>query len=225
MDPSYGHFTIEEKPDVTYNDVGGCMKQIEKMREVLMSAHSSVVFQIFFFPFGCSLQWSSGTGKIFLSKAVANYTDACFIRVIGSELVHKYVSEGARMVHELFQPSVDIKTVLSHMMNRFSNYTALSAEVLPEFFRVEVFAKLNSAIGKLEGGHFKPLSIMDDVSRKNLQMHTEQVKPLEEYYMKQIKFLDFQVAGGPVEILQGLLVALHLQHMDAVSSAQLTAGC
>ncbi|PHU23825.1 26S protease regulatory subunit 7 [Capsicum chinense] len=97
-------------------------------------------------------------------------------------------------------------------------------EVLPEFFRVEVFAKLNSAIGKLEGAHFKPSSIMDDISRKNLQVHAEQVKPLEEYYMKQRKLLDFQVAEGPVETLQGLLVTLHLQHKDVVSSAQLTAG-
>lgn len=36
------------------------------------------------------------------SQAVANRTDACFIRVIGSELVQKYVGEGARMVRELF---------------------------------------------------------------------------------------------------------------------------
>merc|ERR1712059_155130 len=34
---------------------------------------------------------------------VANRTDACFIRVIGSELVQKYVGEGARMVRELFE--------------------------------------------------------------------------------------------------------------------------
>ncbi|KAF3631057.1 hypothetical protein FXO37_28190 [Capsicum annuum] len=90
MDPSYGHFTIKEKPDVKYNDVGGY---------------------------------------------------ACFIRVIGSEPVQNYVSKGARMV-------------------------------LPEFFRIEVFAKLNSAIGKV---------------------HAEQVKPLEEYYIKQRKLFDFQV--------------------------------
>ena len=32
------------------------------------------------------------------ARAVANRTDACFIRVIGSELVQKYVGEGARMV-------------------------------------------------------------------------------------------------------------------------------
>jgi ATP-dependent 26S proteasome regulatory subunit len=45
----------------------------------------------------------TGTGKTLLARAVANRTDACFIRVIGSELVQKYVGEGARMVRELFQ--------------------------------------------------------------------------------------------------------------------------
>ena len=44
-----------------------------------------------------------GTGKTLLARVVANRTDACFIRVIGSELVQKYVGEGARMVQELFQ--------------------------------------------------------------------------------------------------------------------------
>ena len=48
------------------------------------------------------LIWA-GTGKTLLARAVANRTDACFIRVIGSELVQKYVGEGARMVRELFQ--------------------------------------------------------------------------------------------------------------------------
>lgn len=37
------------------------------------------------------------------ARAVANRTDATFIRVIGSELVQKYVGEGARMVRELFE--------------------------------------------------------------------------------------------------------------------------
>ncbi|MCD7455047.1 hypothetical protein HAX54_026924 [Datura stramonium] len=76
-----------------------------------------------------------------------------------------------------------------------------------------------------DGGQFRPSSIMDDVSRKNLHVHAEQVKPLEEYYRKQRKLLDFQVAGGPGETWQGLLAALHLQHRNAVGSTQLTAGC
>jgi 26S proteasome regulatory subunit T1 len=44
-----------------------------------------------------------GTGKTLSARAVANRTDACFIRVIGSELIQKYTGEGARMVRELFQ--------------------------------------------------------------------------------------------------------------------------
>ena len=43
-----------------------------------------------------------GTGKTLLARAVAHHTDCCFIRVSGSELVQKYIGEGARMVRELF---------------------------------------------------------------------------------------------------------------------------
>ena len=46
---------------------------------------------------------SPGTGKTLMAKAVANATNATFIRLIGSELVQKYIGEGARLVRELFQ--------------------------------------------------------------------------------------------------------------------------
>ena len=48
------------------------------------------------------------------------------------------------------QPSVDIKTVLSQLMERLSNYAASSSEVLPEFLQVEAFSKLSNAIGKVK---------------------------------------------------------------------------
>jgi 26S proteasome regulatory subunit T1 len=35
IDPSVTMMTVEEKPDVTYNDIGGCKEQIEKIREVV----------------------------------------------------------------------------------------------------------------------------------------------------------------------------------------------
>ncbi|MCH1536905.1 MAG: AAA family ATPase, partial [Candidatus Poseidonia sp.] len=43
-----------------------------------------------------------GCGKTLLAKAVANHTDATFIRMVGSELAQKYIGEGGRMVRELF---------------------------------------------------------------------------------------------------------------------------
>ncbi|KAL4315542.1 hypothetical protein AHAS_Ahas15G0195500 [Arachis hypogaea] len=49
------------------------------------------------------------------------------------------------------KPSIDIKTVLSQLMERLSHYAASSAEVLPEFSQVEAFAKLSNAIGRLSG--------------------------------------------------------------------------
>jgi 26S proteasome regulatory subunit T1 len=54
-------------------------------------------------PKGALLYGPPGTGKTLLARAVANRTESVFIRVIGSELVHKYIGEGARMVREIFQ--------------------------------------------------------------------------------------------------------------------------
>ncbi|CAD6337357.1 unnamed protein product [Miscanthus lutarioriparius] len=106
IDPSVTMMTVEEKPDVTYNDVGGCKEQIEKMREVveLPMLHPEMFVKLGIDPpKGVLCYGPPGTGKTLLARAVANRTDACFIRVIGSELVQKYVGEGARMVRELFQ--------------------------------------------------------------------------------------------------------------------------
>ncbi|CAF1011233.1 unnamed protein product [Rotaria sordida] len=106
IDPSVTMMQVEEKPDVTYSDVGGCKEQIEKLREVveLPLLHPEKFVNLGIEPpKGVLLYGPPGTGKTLCARAVANRTDACFIRVIGSELVQKYVGEGARMVRELFE--------------------------------------------------------------------------------------------------------------------------
>jgi len=105
IDPTVSLMTVEDKPDVTYDDVGGAKDSIEKLREVLemplLHPERFVTLGIEP-PKGVLLYGPPGTGKTLTARAVANRTDACFIRVIGSELVQKYVGEGARMVRELF---------------------------------------------------------------------------------------------------------------------------
>jgi len=106
IDPTVTMMTVEEKPDVTYNDIGGSKEELEKLREVvetpLLHPERFVTLGIDP-PKGVLLYGPPGTGKTLTARAVANRTDACFICVIGSELVQKYVGEGARMVRELFQ--------------------------------------------------------------------------------------------------------------------------
>jgi 26S proteasome regulatory subunit T1 len=106
IDPSVTMMQVEEKPDVTYDSVGGATESLEKLREVvempLLHPERFVALGIDP-PKGVLLYGPPGTGKTLSARAVANRTDACFIRVIGSELIQKYTGEGARMVRELFQ--------------------------------------------------------------------------------------------------------------------------
>jgi 26S proteasome regulatory subunit T1 len=106
IDPTVTLMQVEEKPDVTYEQVGGMTDELDQLREVvevpLLNPERFVNLGIDP-PKGVLLYGPPGTGKTLTARAVANRTDATFIRVIGSELVQKYVGEGARMVRELFQ--------------------------------------------------------------------------------------------------------------------------
>jgi 26S proteasome regulatory subunit T1 len=105
IDPQVTMMAVEEKPDITYADVGGCKEQILEIREIVEypllypKRYSTMGIDP---PKGAMLFGPPGTGKTLVARAVANRTDACFIRVICSELVQKYIGEGARMVRELF---------------------------------------------------------------------------------------------------------------------------
>lgn len=128
IDASVTMMQVEERPDVTYSDIGGCKEQIEKLREVVETPLLSVTpkfptaqqlgSELTFRtprqperfielgvdpPKGVMLYGPPGTGKTLCARAVANRTDATFIRVNGTELVQRYIGEGARMVRELFE--------------------------------------------------------------------------------------------------------------------------
>ena len=106
IDPSVSLMTVEDRPDVTYNDIGGYKDQLDQLREVLeLPLLNPQIFEKLGIdpPKGVLLFGPPGTGKTLTARAVANRTDACFIRISGCELVQKYIGEGARMVRELFQ--------------------------------------------------------------------------------------------------------------------------
>jgi 26S proteasome regulatory subunit T3 len=95
-----------EKPDVTYQDIGGLDIQKQEIREAveLPLVQGDLYEQIGIDPpRGVLLYGPPGTGKTMLAKAVAHHTTASFIRVVGSEFVQKYLGEGPRMVRDVFR--------------------------------------------------------------------------------------------------------------------------
>ncbi|MDH7491374.1 MAG: proteasome-activating nucleotidase [Methanolinea sp.] len=96
---------LEESPKVTFSQIGGLSKEIEEVREAVEypltkpEIYERVGVEP---PKGILLYGPPGTGKTLIAKAVAHQAKATFIRMSGSELVHKYIGEGAQLVRELF---------------------------------------------------------------------------------------------------------------------------
>ena len=96
---------LEASPDVTFEQVGGLIAQIEEVREAVeYPLTKPEIFERIGVepPKGILLHGSPGTGKTLIAKAVAHEARATFIRMSGSELVHKFIGEGAQLVRELF---------------------------------------------------------------------------------------------------------------------------
>jgi proteasome regulatory subunit len=96
---------LVDSPQETYADIGGLDIQINEIKEAveLPLKRPELFLRIGIDPpKGVLLHGPPGTGKTLLAKAVAHETNAHFMRVVGSELVQKYIGEGARLVRELF---------------------------------------------------------------------------------------------------------------------------
>jgi len=99
-------FVIIEKPTISWEQVGGLKEQEEEIKEVIeLPLMKPELFKKVGIepPKGILLYGPPGTGKTLLAKAVAASTKSTFIEVVGSELVQKFIGEGAKLVKEIFQ--------------------------------------------------------------------------------------------------------------------------
>jgi len=106
QDPLVQKMELIEKPNEKYSDIGGLEAQIQELKETVeLPLLKPELFEKIGIdpPKGVLLHGAPGTGKTLLAKAVANETQAAFIRLIGSELVQKFIGEGARLVREIFE--------------------------------------------------------------------------------------------------------------------------
>jgi 26S proteasome regulatory subunit T2 len=109
-DPLVNVMKLEKAPTESYADIGGLEAQIQEVREAveLPLLHPELYEEMGIKPpKGVILYGAPGTGKTLLAKAVANQTSATFLRIVGSELIQKYLGDGPRLVRQLFQVAAE----------------------------------------------------------------------------------------------------------------------
>merc|ERR1711934_239317 len=106
VDPMVNVMKVDKAPTETFADIGGLESQIQEIKEAVEMplTHPELYEDIGIKPpKGVILYGEPGTGKTLLAKAVANSTAATFLRVVGSELIQKYLGDGPKLVRELFR--------------------------------------------------------------------------------------------------------------------------
>jgi len=105
-DPLITAMEVDERPDVSYDEIGGLEEQVVEIKETVeLPLKKPELFTNIGIepPKGVLLYGPPGTGKTLLAKAVANETNATFIKIVASEFVKKYIGEGARLVRGVFK--------------------------------------------------------------------------------------------------------------------------
>lgn len=98
-------YVIVGKPKEDWNSIGGLKEVVREVKEVIeLPLTKPKLFESVGIkpPKGVLLYGPPGTGKTLLAKAVASSTNATFIEVVGSELVQKFIGEGAKLVKDIF---------------------------------------------------------------------------------------------------------------------------
>lgn len=105
QDPRAKAFMIEERPEVSYTDIGGLDEAIREIRETVeLPLTEKEKFKTMGIrpPKAVLLHGPPGTGKTLLARAVAHHSSATFLNITGSELIRKYIGEGAKLIRHVF---------------------------------------------------------------------------------------------------------------------------
>jgi len=96
----------KEEVGVTYEDIGGLHKEINKIREMIeLPLKYPEVFDRLGIeaPKGVLLHGPPGCGKTLIARAVASETDAYFYHISGPEVIHKFYGESEAHLRAIFE--------------------------------------------------------------------------------------------------------------------------
>lgn len=226
-------FVIMEKPTVSWKDIGGLDNQIMEIQEVIeLPLKKPELFKKIGItpPKGILLYGPPGTGKTLLAKAVASSTKSTFIEIVGSELVQKFIGEGAKLIKEVFAlakekaPSIIFIDELDALAaNRIEVGTSGEREVQRTFMQF---------LAELDG--FKPLNnvkVIGCTNRKDI-LDPAVTRPGRLDRLIRVPICDekgrleiLRVHTRDMALAKGIRLESINKRMDGFSGAEIKAAC
>jgi 26S proteasome regulatory subunit T3 len=232
-DSTIAMMSADQKPDVSYSDIGGLDIQKQEIREAveLPLTHAGLYEQIGIDPpRGVLLYGAPGTGKTMLAKAVANHTTAAFISVVGSEFVQKYLGEGPRMVRDVFRLArenapaiIFIDEIDAIATKRFDAQTGADREVQRILMEL-----LNQMDGFDQHSNVKVImctnraDTLDPALLRPGRLDRKIEFPLPDRRQKR---LIFQVVTGRMNLADDVDLEDYVSRSDKISGAEIAAIC
>jgi len=251
VDPLVSVMKVDKAPLESYADIGGLEKQIQEIKEAveLPLTHPELYEEIGIKPpKGVILYGVPGTGKTLLAKAVANQTSATFLRVVGSELIQKYLGDGPKLVRELFRvaeemaPSIvfideidaigtkryesssggerEIQRTMLELLNQLDGFDARGdVKVLMATNRIDTLDPALIRPGRIDRKIEFPLPDMK-TKRKIFQIHTSRMTLAEDVNLDEFVTTKDDMSGADIKAVctEAGLLALRERRMKVVQA-------
>lgn len=249
-DPMVSVMKLEKAPQETYADVGGLDIQIQEIKEAveLPLTHPEYYEEMGIKPpKGVILYGQPGTGKTLLAKAVANQTSATFLRVVGSELIQKYLGDGPKLVRELFRvaeenaPSIvfideidavgtkrydsnsggerEIQRTMLELLNQLDGFdTMTDVKVIMATNRIETLDPALIRPGRIDRKIEFPLPD-EKTRRKIFQIHTSRMTMSEDVDLEEMIMSKDELSGADIKAIctESGLLALRERRMKVTN--------
>ncbi|KAK9502915.1 hypothetical protein O3M35_011597 [Rhynocoris fuscipes] len=223
-DPMVTVMKLEKAPQETYADIGGLDTQIQEIKESveLPLTHPEYYEEMGIKPpKGVILYGPPGTGKTLLAKAVANQTSATFLRVVGSELIQKYLGDGPKLVRELFRvaeehaPSiVFIDEIDAVGTKRYDSNSGGDVKVVMATNRIETLDPALIRPGRIDRKIEFPLP--DEKTKKRIfNIHTSRMTLAEDVNLSELIMAKDDLSGADIKAIctEAGLMALRERRM------------
>jgi len=250
-DPMVSVMKVEKAPLESYADIGGLEQQIQEIKEAveLPLTHPELYEELGIKPpKGVILYGGPGTGKTLLAKAVANQTSATFLRVVGSELIQKYLGDGPKLVRELFRvaeemaPSIvfideidaigtkrydstsggerEIQRTMLELLNQLDGFDSRGdVKVLMATNRIDTLDPALIRPGRIDRKIEFPLPDIK-TKRKIFQIHTGRMTLAEDVNLEEFIMTKDDLSGADIKAIctEAGLLALRERRMKVVHS-------